>query len=384
MASCAVASATTTLRLHSASIGTSGYSAMDISLGPFGNSIITSVTNTTASGTHIQATATGGGSVLAWMSEPFASGVTMNGTETMNFYGKEASAANNASVEFDLYKYSGGSLGSAFCTGVWGTELTTSMATHAPTCSATSTTFATGDQLVVELYIVNCTTSGCPSGTMGAGSPGVTIDYDGYTSGSDGDTNLATAETIAFTPVGGSGGTPSCSNIEDQMESRNGGFPAAGSTTYYLPAPSGANNTIVAGMTGSAGDVFTCTDDQSNVYNLAAHRADGTNTQDVWILMANGIAANTHQIVCSHSTSDSYVMQWAMECTHVATAAALDVSTGNNANSATVTAGSVTPNYSGDLFIQYFWNEYTLSPVTGVAAGSQSNIPWALAAADRS
>jgi hypothetical protein len=131
--------ATTTLRLHQVNSTVATYQTMSKALGPVGGAVVTSVTNTTAAGTHIQATQTGGGSTLAWMSEPLSSGVTLNGTETLNFYGKEASAANNASIEFDLYKYSGGSQGSAFCTGVWGTELTTSIATHAPTCSASST-----------------------------------------------------------------------------------------------------------------------------------------------------------------------------------------------------------------------------------------------------
>jgi hypothetical protein len=376
--------ATTTLRLHLASAGTTGYQGMSLSLGPFGNTVQTSVTYTTASGTHIQATQTGGGSVLAWMSEPFSGSVTMSGTETMNFYGKEASAANNASVEFDLYKYSGGSLGSAFCTGVWGTELTTSIATHAPTCSASSTSFSAGDRLVVELYIVNCATSGCPSGTMAAGLPGVTIDYDGATSGSDGDTNLSTAETISFTPVGGSGGTPSCSLFTDQTEPNSAGFPSAGYTQIYLPRTAGTNNAIIVGATGSPGDTVTVTDDQGDTFYLGAYNEDTTNAQTIQLFYAVGVNGSSRQIQVHHSASDSWFAPLAFVCTNVATATALDVSTGHFASSNTVTAGSVTPNYSGDLWVQMFWNDYSTGAQSTISAGSQTNITWALAQTDRS
>lgn len=377
--------ATTTLRLHQPPSTVSGYQTMSLSLGPAGAAVTTSVTNTTAAGTSIQATQTGGGSVLAWMSEPFGGGgATLSGTETLNFYGKEAASANNASVQFQLFKYSGGSLGSVFCTGTWGTELTTSMATHAPTCAASSTAFSAGDQLVVKLFIVNCATSGCPTGTMGAGTPGVTVDYDGHTASSDGDTNIVLAESVTFNPYGGAGGTPTCSNWVDQIEPWNQTFTAAGNALLYLPNGAGSGNAIFVADTASSTDVLTVSDDKSNPYYLAAHLADGTNNQDIWLFYAPNVVAGTRGITIHHTTTDEWMAPAAFECTNVATAAPLDVSTGANANSNTVSAGSVTPNYSGDLFLEWYWNDYSTTGQATIVAGSQTNITWALGVADRS
>ena len=245
------AMAATMLRLHQPAAGVSGYQAMTLALGPTGAAVTTSVTNTTASGTSIQVTATGGGSTIAWMSEPVSNTPTLSGTETLNFYGKEASAANNASVQFSLYKYSGGSLGSAFCTGTWGTELTTSIATHAPTCAASSTSFAAGDRLVLKAFVVNCATSGCPTGTMGRVSRRNSY-YDGPTASSDGDTNLALAETVTFNPEGGSGGTPTLvqtENDSDYVPEYLGGGSKVLSGQYITAgfnSPTGVNNLLVA------------------------------------------------------------------------------------------------------------------------------------------
>lgn len=375
--------ATTTLRLHLASAGTTGYQGMSLAQGPFGGTAINSVTYTTASGTSIQFTDAVHTNNLAWMSEPFASGVTLSGTETCNIWAKEASAANNASFECQLFKYSGGSLGSAFCTAIYTTELSTSVAAHAPTCSATSTTFSTGDQLVMIAYVINCATSGCPTGTMGAGSPGVTAEYDGPTASSAGDSYVSLAETVTFTPVGGSGGTPSCSLVTDQTEPFNGGFTAAGYTQFYLPQVAGTNNAIIVFQTASPGDTITVADDQSDTFYAGPLEDDTTNGQTVQFLYATGVNGSARELQVHHSATDAWTTGWAMVCTNVATANALDASTGNFASSNSVTAGSVTPNNSGDLWVHAFWNDYTTGAIGSITAGSQTNITWALAQADR-
>lgn len=381
--------ATTTLRLHLASAGTTGYQGMSLAQGPFGGTAINSVTYTTASGTSIQFTDANHANNLAWMSEPFASGVTLSGTETCNIWAKEASAANNASFECQLFKYSSGSLGSAFCTAIYTTELSTSVAAHAPTCSATSTAFSTGDQLVMIAYVINCATSGCPSGTMGAGSPGVTVEYDGPTASSAGDSYVSLAETVTFTPVGGSGGTPSCSNYSDHIEPPIGGFgTAAGYQLIELPHATGTGNVIIVGVKGSSGDTITETDDVSNTYYLASLENDSTNGQIVQLSVAPNITGSSRpQIKISNSTGDGYVAVFAMECTNVATANILDGSMGNAANSNTVQGGAsaLAPTVSGDLAILFFWNDWNASPaITAVTAGSgQTGITWALTEADR-
>jgi hypothetical protein len=83
-------------------LAASGYQDMSLAQGPFGGTPINSITYTTASGTSIQFTDVNHANALAWMSEPFASGVTLGGTETCNIWAKEASAANNASLECQL------------------------------------------------------------------------------------------------------------------------------------------------------------------------------------------------------------------------------------------------------------------------------------------
>lgn len=153
---------------------------------------VTSVTNTTASGTRIQATKTGGGTVLKWVSPPIQTQITISGTVTFNLWAKEANAANNATVRMELRQYTAGAeAGTAFAAASFGSELTTTIGSKNWTVTPTSTVFNPGDRIVAYIYIVNV-------GTMGAGSPGATVDYAGPTSGSDGDSWFQFTETVAF------------------------------------------------------------------------------------------------------------------------------------------------------------------------------------------
>ena len=120
-----------------------------------------------------------------------------------------------------------------------------------------------------------------------------------------------------------------------------------------------------------------------NTYFLGQTNADVTNTQNVSMFYAPNITASTNPVLkMHHSVSEVFSNVWAMECTNAALSNAVDVSTGHNAASNTITAGSVTPGSTNDLVVQSYWNDYTLTPVTGITAGSQSNITWALAQAD--
>jgi hypothetical protein len=346
---------------------------MTLGLGPVGATLPTAITTTTASGTSIQATLTAGGATFACISEPLPA-FTLSGTVTMNVWGKESATGTDATVQLQLAYYpSGGPVGSVVCTATGSTKFTTTYAAKNATCTATSQTIHAGDRLVALFFVTNV-------GTMAAGT--VTLEYDGGTSGSAGNSYVQVTQSESPTAEGGTGGTGACSYVRDNLEPTTGGFPAAGNEIINLPALAGANNAIIVGAMGSAGDVLSVTDDRSDSYYVGAHQADTTNTQDVWLFYAIGVNANAHQITIAHTTSDSYTNAVAMVCTNVATSAALDVSTGANANSATIAAGSVAPNYSGDIFVQLFWNEYTLSSITGVTAGSQSYINWALMAAN--
>lgn len=386
--------AATTIRLHLAAGGVATYQGMSLALGPNGLTPTNSITFTTASGTHIQITDAVHTSVIQWISEPFAGAVTMSGTETFSFYGGEAAAANNASIEFDLYKYSGGSLGgAAFCTGILSTELTTTLTTnHAPTCSASSTSFAIGDRLVVKVYIINCATSGCPSGTMAAGSPGVTLHYDGHTASADGDTNLALAETITFTPEGGSGGTPSLVQVADDLDWAQNYFQTrvttgitSGETLLSnLPNPTGAGNLLTVHLELDDTLLYpTVTDDKGDTFYIGNVCKDTTNGEDVLMYYAPNVASGARRITTTFAattfnTSPPAVAEW----TNVATSDPIDGSSCAFVNSTTVAAGSVTPNYSGDLVVQHAWNDWLSTLPTGggiglhYTKGSQTNITW--------
>lgn len=177
---------------------------------------------------------------------------------------------------------------------------------------------------------------------------------------------------------------PTCSNIVDQTEPVDPNNSGAGYTQFYLPHATGVGNTIVAFATFTPGDTVTFTDDKSNTYFLGATRADATNGQNVSMFYASNVAASSHpQLRLTRSASEAFATGFAMECTNVATAAAIDVTTGNNAASNTITAGSATPLVTGDLVVQAYWNDYTLTPVTGITTSNQTNIPWNLMIADR-
>ena len=387
------AMATTKVRLHKPSSTVSGYQTMSMSLAGVGVAVSTSITNTTAGGTLIQATQTGGGTALAWMSEPFSGSATLSGTETCNIYAKEAATGNNSSLKCQLFKYSGGSLGAAFCTAQLSTELSTSMALRSPTCTASSTAFSAGDQLVVELFIVNCATNGCPSGTMGAGTPGVTIDYDGPTASSDGDSNLLLAETVSFNPYGGSGGAPSIVQIANNSDyvpnflsaGSAGGMVAGQHVDSFFDSVTGASNMLIAFVSSdSTGtSIPTISDSGSNTWYLGTTCNDGTNGEQLFIYYAPN-AASTSKVTVTYNSANAFAGVPAIaEVTNVATATPIDGSACGLGATTTVAAGSVTPNYSGDLVLQYAWNE-TIATINNCGAcgvhytkGNQSNITWA-------
>lgn len=158
----------------------------------------TAVTNSiTSSSADVQITASAGGSVLQWLSQPLASGVTLNSTETCNFWGSENSAAANAAFRCRVFKYTAGALGGALCVGQVATELTTSAATTTASCAITSTVFATGDRIGIEVFLENCATSGCPTGSMASGHT-VTLNYDGPTTAASGDVYVSFTEALTF------------------------------------------------------------------------------------------------------------------------------------------------------------------------------------------
>lgn len=376
VASSGLSFAATKFRLHNSPSSIAGYSAMDLALGPVGATVQTSVTNTTGSGTSIQATKTGGGTVLKWISEPISAGFTLSGTVTCNVYAKEQSAANNATVQCQLYKYSG-SEGASIFSANFGSELTTSIAANNWTGSPSSTAFSTGDRIVLKLFVVNV-------GTMGAGTPGVTADYDGPTDAADGSTWVQINESVTTTADGGTGGTP---NLVQYSSDANYQFTALATNDtkiVYLPNNSGSANMILVCFGADPASAPTPTDNQSNTYNLVGTLLDTTNNEQIWCYNALNAAANTRKITITAHGASNWIVDAVAEYTNVATSSALELSTAAFNSTSTVAAGSVTPLYSGDLVVQFAWNAYACCITPGITwtAGSQSNISWQLWLAD--
>jgi hypothetical protein len=154
---------------------------------------ITSITNTTASGANIQVTASAGGTLLKWISQPLASPVTISGAITMNTWGLESNAAANATFAFTIKKYTAGGEGRAILLNKsFGTELTTSNAVQNWTANPLQqTTFAVGDRIVIICLITNA------GGAMGAART-VTLNYGGKTAAASGDVWVKFTERVVF------------------------------------------------------------------------------------------------------------------------------------------------------------------------------------------
>jgi hypothetical protein len=194
---------------------------------------------------------------------------------------------------------------------------------------------------------------------------------------------------LAFLPANFWAQTPTCSNFVDQMEAEVYGGVAPGTTTVYLPNPTGAGNAIILGTSGTNGTTFTVTDDGGNTYNSPGPTPNDSNGKVFQIFYALNVAANTRQIILHYNTADQNLGggPWVMECTNVAIGSAFDGSSSYSSSGPSpfnVTAGSVTPSQSGDLVVEGFWDDYTLGLGSSgvVAAGSQSNINWNMFQAD--
>ena len=383
------ASATTKIRLHDSPSTVTGCKAMDLSLGGVGGAVATGITTTTAqSGAiNIPMTKTAGGSALAWCTEPIAtaSGSIGTGTITFNVYGGESATSVNAAFRAKLYYCASpcttvSGLPANFALGEMATELNATLTTARNWTAGTVTAQAisAGDRLVLILSDENCATSGCPTGNMAAGT--TTIHYDGPTDAADGSSWVQTTENLTFSADGGSGGTPSVLQyrvVYNMLTNQLGDNYA-----LQLPNPSGSGNAIVAWCSADAGGSTVISDDQSNTYSIGAFNSDG-NSEEIFIWYALNVVANTRKLTIARTvTGSDYFACGVLEATNVAIASALDVSTVNSANSTSVTAGSVTPKYSGDFFFQASWNDYNVATST-IAPGSQSNITWKLIQADR-
>ena len=164
----------------------------------------------------------------------------------------------------------------------------------------------------------------------------------------------------------------------------SGGSVAAGQyMTTELPNPALAGNMIVVIVPfDSTASIPTVTDNLGESYSLAKSCTDTTHGEEVAIYYALNVTAGAKQIKTTYQAGTQYQGNPAVaEFTNVATSNALDVASCNFSNSTTVTAGSATPTQSGDLVIQFAWNDYVAIGTGGgigvhYMQGSQSNITW--------
>lgn len=170
----------TTFYLRNNNIGVNSYRVNTLERGA---SVATLTINTTSGGTNIS-----GG---FWATKPLA-GFTLSGSVTISTRASESNAQANAGMRYRLYKWSPSSgLSAALLTLTQAAELTTTNATVSLSGTPTSTVFANGDVLVVEVAITNV------GGTMGAGRT-VDVTYNGATANATGDSFFTITENVAL------------------------------------------------------------------------------------------------------------------------------------------------------------------------------------------
>lgn len=150
------------LRDLASTLGGAGQKAM---LARRGRTAITTTTNTVASGTNIQITATAGGQALSWFSEPLTEAVTISGTITLNIRCRESANTVNAGVALLIERTNnaGTVQSTVSARAVIGAEAGTTEAARTGTRTPTSTAFSAGDRIKVTLSVINV-------GTMAAGT----------------------------------------------------------------------------------------------------------------------------------------------------------------------------------------------------------------------
>jgi hypothetical protein len=141
-----------------------------------GSTFDTLITNTTAGGTSITMTKTGGGQVInGFITKPLSASFSVAASAiTTSLYGLEAATGNNAGFRTGLYRATcstGANLATIIDPTTVSTEWGTTVAARTSAGTPSATTINAGECLKVVLYVFNV-------GTMGAGTPGVTVRFD--------------------------------------------------------------------------------------------------------------------------------------------------------------------------------------------------------------
>jgi hypothetical protein len=212
-----------------------------------------------------------------------------------------------------------------------------------------------------------------------------TADLDG-----DGRCDVIDVQRIVVAALGGTcrvdtpgGATPTLVQQVNQSLLASG-FNVSSNGTFSLNLPNGTQqgNAIVLALTTKGSFGGSVSDDQSNAWTAGPSAQDTANNQFAYIYYALNVKQNTRTITIHSGSGGLTVFQpTAAEFYNVALSAAADGSSGASGNSATVTAGNLTPTTSGDLLFHYVFRS-TNQVNSGFTAGSQSSINWRLLSQD--
>lgn len=166
----------------------------------------------------------------------------------------------------------------------------------------------------------------------------------------------------------------------------NSGSATLTSYTVVLPNLTLTGNCLIVGTEyGDGGSATSVTDDATggtNTYVQAISHDDTTDGQKLDIWVCTNCKAGARSVTVNFSGGPGFVSACAYEFYNVsqaAVASALDGTTGHDASSASITAGSFTPTTSGDLLFQYGAQLAGFVPITF----TQGTSPWAFLNCDQ-
>jgi hypothetical protein len=185
--------------------------------------------------------------------------------------------------------------------------------------------------------------------------------------------------TVAITPPSTGGAIPGFAANHVSGSSTQGN----GVSRYDFRLPNGtmSGNCIVVGFqysAGGAGVTASVSDDKGNAYSTTISHNDGN--QVVNLSFALNVAAGTQKISITFSGgTPPFVSALATEFYNIASANALDGSSGGDGTGTNVSTGTFTPSTSGDLIYQYAVQDSSSNPMISWSQGAS---PWVLLSAD--
>jgi hypothetical protein len=157
--------------------------------------------------------------------------------------------------------------------------------------------------------------------------------------------------------------------------------------TYTCPLaePVQAGNTLVVGYAydNTGTPTVSVSDDKSNVWvQDVTHLTSANNVTRIAHVVS--ATAGTRTVSLTLSSDNGYIGVYVQEYYGLATSSVTDgTAICHDASAATYTSGSITPTQTGDLFVEFGFNNGTGHTTSFTAgSGSDSNITWTLLGAD--